>query len=186
MTLDQRVSLIRPGVGQRDGVWADLGAGSGAFTAALAALLGPGAVIHAVDRDRRALRALEEDLGQSEREAGSGAGSGAGRISCIHGDFTTELSLPPLDGALVANALHFHADPCGILAGVRRWLKPAAVLIVVEYDIARANPWVPHPLPWARLKDAAACAGFGAVRLLGNQPSEYHRSMYAAACTLPG
>ena len=50
------VGLLREGV-QRDGVvapratWADIGAGTGAFTLALADLLGPGARIVSVDRD---------------------------------------------------------------------------------------------------------------------------------------
>jgi len=179
MTLAERISLIRPGVTRADGAWADLGAGGGAFTAALASLLGPGAVIHAVDRDRRSLHTLEQELGAPV----PAAGGGAARIACVAGDFTGELPLPRLDGALIANALHFHADHVAVLAHVRRWLEPGAVLIVVEYDIHRANPWVPHPLPWEALPDAAARAGFAAVRLLGNRPSAYHRSMYAAACT---
>ncbi len=179
MTLQERISLIRPGV-DRGGAWADLGAGDGAFTAALAALLQPGAVIHAVDRDRRALASLERDLAAAARGR-----TGAPRISCMPGDFTGELTLPPLDGALVANALHFHADATGILTRILGWLKPGGVLIVVEYDIQRANPWVPHPLPWPRLSEAASRAGFDGARMLGTQPSAYHRSMYAAACAAP-
>jgi hypothetical protein len=66
-----------------------------------------------------------------------------------------------------------------------RWLKPSAVLIIVEYDAERANPWVPHPLPWSRLPHAAECAGFQDVRLLANVPSEYHGRMYAASCRKP-
>ena len=39
------------------GVWADMmGSGTGAFTLALAELLGPGGQIHTVDKDRSALR----------------------------------------------------------------------------------------------------------------------------------
>ena len=44
-------AAVRPG-----GTWADIGAGSGAFTLALADLLGPGGAILAVDRDAGALR----------------------------------------------------------------------------------------------------------------------------------
>jgi len=179
MTLAERISLIRPGVTRGDGAWADLGAGAGAFTAALASLLGPGAVIHAVDRDRRSLLALEQELALPARSGGSAAV----RLVCVPGDFTAELPLPPLDGALIANALHFHSDHGAVLAHVRRWLVPGAVLIVVEYDVNRANPWVPHPLPWQAFADTAERAGFTAVRLLGRLPSAYHGSMYAAACT---
>jgi SAM-dependent methyltransferase len=183
MTLDDRVGLIRPGVDRRDGTWADLGAGTGAFTFALAALLGPDAVIHALDRNPGALRALEREASELRDRAGEGR---APRIICTPADFTREVFLPPLDGALMANALHFHADACGILRRITRRLKPGGVLILVEYDITRPNPWVPHPLPWSRFPEAAACAGLSGARLLGTRPSDYHRSMYAAACSAAG
>ncbi|HEV8235797.1 MAG TPA: hypothetical protein VGP84_14405, partial [Gemmatimonadaceae bacterium] len=50
--------LIAPAIkdGQR---WADLGAGTGTFTAALARLVGPSGTVHAVEQDATATRALE-------------------------------------------------------------------------------------------------------------------------------
>ena len=45
-----------PGWASRSWTWADIGSGSGAFTLALADLLGPGATIASVDRDAGALR----------------------------------------------------------------------------------------------------------------------------------
>ncbi|TMG59667.1 MAG: methyltransferase domain-containing protein, partial [Chloroflexi bacterium] len=53
------VALIKDGVGQPGGRWADLGAGEGNFTRALADLLGPEAHITAIDKDARALRAID-------------------------------------------------------------------------------------------------------------------------------
>ncbi len=44
-------NLLRDGIATPGGVWADFGAGAGAFTLALADLLGPGAEIVAIDRD---------------------------------------------------------------------------------------------------------------------------------------
>jgi hypothetical protein len=40
LTADEAISFIRPAVAGRSGDWADLGAGTGTFTAALAAILG--------------------------------------------------------------------------------------------------------------------------------------------------
>src|SRR5713226_1192489 len=58
------VGLLRGGaVGER-GHWADLGAGEGAFTLALADLLGPGAHITAVDRDGGSMRGLSAEMGK--------------------------------------------------------------------------------------------------------------------------
>ena len=96
---------------------------------------------------------------------GSLAASVAARISaCLDGPrgFAREVSLPPLDGILMANSLHFHGDACALLLHTARWLKPGGLLILVEYDIETPNPWVPHPLPWVRFPAAAECAGFTA------------------------
>jgi len=59
MKIDDAQALIAGAVPRRAGVWADLGAGDGTFTQALARLLEPGSRIYAVDRDRAALAALE-------------------------------------------------------------------------------------------------------------------------------
>ena len=177
MTHDDHLALLRPGLDGRvgqGGAWADLGAGSGAFTRALAGLLGPSAVIYAVDRDARALRSLAASVA-----------AGFSRVSTVHGDFARDLSLPPLDGILMANSLHYHGDACALLLHTARWLKPGGLLILVEYDIETPNLWVPHPLPWVRFPAAAECAGFTDARLLGTRPSAYHRRVYSAAADAP-
>jgi hypothetical protein len=87
---------------------------------------------------------------------------------------------------LLANSLHFQADACQALSLAAARLKPGGVLLVVEYDVNRANPWVPHPLPWSRFPAQTECAGLVESRLLGSRPSTYHGSMYAAACRKPG
>ena len=60
------VRLLRDGVPHEPGTWADLGAGSGAFTLALADLLPPGSLIYAVDKDA-ALKVVS--AGESPRDA---------------------------------------------------------------------------------------------------------------------
>src|SRR5687767_11758231 len=85
------------------GSWADLGAGSGAFTLALRELIGASAHIHAVDRDRARLRELERAYQ---------ARFGDTNNLYIHvTDFTRALDLPPLDGIVMANSLHFYKNP---------------------------------------------------------------------------
>lgn len=178
MTHDDLLALVRPGLdgdAPRGGAWADLGAGSGAFTLALAELLGSSVMVFAVDRDSRALRTLAGNVG-----------AGFPRVSTVHADFTHEVSLPPLDGILMANSLHFHADACALLRHVSRWMKPGARLILAEYDIDTPTAWVPHPLSWARFPAAAECAGFTRARLLGTRPSRHHWRVYSAAADAPG
>ena len=53
MNVRDAVQLIAPAV-PAGGRWADLGAGRGTFTAALARLLGPGGTVYAIERDATA------------------------------------------------------------------------------------------------------------------------------------
>jgi len=174
MTPDDHVALIRAGAAG-GGAWADLGSGAGAFTRALASLLGDSARIYAVDRDAAALRVLRREVGTLFPH-----------VQIVQADFRGDVELPPLDGILMANSLHFQADACAVLAHAARWLKPGGRLIVVEYDIETSNPWVPHPLPWSRLAAVLECAGFSRARLLGTRPSRFHHRVYAAACDATG
>ena len=143
------LALLREGVPPPapGSVWADLGAGGGAFTLALAELLGPGAELYAVDRDGRALRELERELR---------ARYPATRAHVLNADFTRPLGLPPLDGVVMANALHLvtERDKGPTLELLHTALKPGGRLLLVEYNAARGNRWVPYPLTdagWATL-----------------------------------
>ncbi len=176
MREEDRTRLIREAVHGAGLIWADLGSGAGAFTEALAGLVGDGARIYSVDVDAAGLREQEREI--LRRVPGV-------ELITIRSDFSAPLDLPPLDGIVMANALHFQADACGVLSHVTRWLKPGGRLVLVEYDIDRPNPWVPFPVPFSRLADIAACAGLSEPRLLDSAPSRYHRRMYSALCLYP-
>jgi ubiquinone/menaquinone biosynthesis C-methylase UbiE len=162
------VGLIEEGITERGGRWADLGSGEGAFTLALADLLGPGAHITAVDRDAGAVRSL-----------GSQKFHGVEVVTKV-ADFTRALELSDLDGIVMANSLHFVRDKAPVLELVRRMLRPGGRLIVVEYGTDRGNPWVPHPFSFERWEKMAAQAGFVKTRLLRTIPSRHLGSMYSA------
>ena len=173
MNAADHVALLRGALQAPGETWADLGSGSGAFTLAMAELLGPEARIYSVDKDARA-------LGSQEREL-------AARfpllpVRLINADFNERLDMSGLDGIVMANTLHFQKDACAVLIHVGQWLKPGGRIVVVEYDIQTANPWVPYPLPFARLASAAACAGLSEPRLLDTRPSRYHKRVYSAVC----
>jgi ubiquinone/menaquinone biosynthesis C-methylase UbiE len=158
------VDLLRDGVTEKGGRWADLGAGEGNFTLALGELLGPGAHITAVDKDARALRELDGRPGIDGKVA----------------DFTRPLDLDRLDGVVMANSLHFLRDKSAVLESVRRMLRPGGRLIVVEYGTDRGNAWVPHPFSYPRWEEMATRAGFVETRLLRTIPSRHLGSMYSA------
>jgi SAM-dependent methyltransferase len=165
------VDLLRGGVISTGGRWADLGAGEGAFTLALADLLGPGAHITAVDRDRGAMRDLSGEVGRRFPETG---------IEVLVADFTRPLALSDLDGIVMANSLHFVRDKRPVVERVRMMLRPGGALILVEYGADRGNPWVPHPISYPRWEKLAGEAGFASTRMLHSVPSRYLGSMYSA------
>ncbi len=164
MNRSDLVELIREGVAGAGMRWADLGAGEGAFTLALAQLLGPGVQIIAVDRDGRALRQL----------------AGKSGIETMAADFTRPIGLSGLDGVVMANSLHFVRDKGPVLELVREMLRADGRLVIVEYGTDRGNPWVPHPFSYSRWERIAAEAGFTGTRLLRTIPSSYFGSMYSA------
>jgi len=175
MNARDAVELLAGAVPARGGAWADLGAGDGLFTRALATRLGPSGVVYAVDRDVRALAVLRR---HAER--------GALAVTTITGDFTADVVLPDvrqgeLDGLLFANALHYVRDPAVVLARWMRWLRPVGRIVVVEYERRRANPWVPFPLPPQGLHDAALAAGLSPPVVTATRPSQFGGNLYVAA-----
>jgi SAM-dependent methyltransferase len=165
------VDLLRDGVTTKGGRWADLGAGEGAFTLALADLLGPGAQITAVDRDSGAIRGLAAEMGRRFP---------ATRIDVVTADFTRPIALSDLDGVVMANSLHFVRDKAPVVERVRSMLRPGGALILVEYGADRGNPWVPHPISYSRWEQLATESGLQKTRMLHAVPSRYLGSIYSA------
>ena len=178
------VELLRGAVepaGPGGADWADLGSGSGAFTLALADLLGPGGRILSVDRDRGALR---------EQATAMAARFPAVALRQVVTDFTSDLALDlglgPLDGIVMANSLHFRADHVSVVRHVAALLRPGGRLVLVEYDADRGNPWVPHPLSFATWRRVAVEAGLTEPRLLGRVASRFLNAIYSAVAERPG
>lgn len=169
-------ALIADGVGP-GGVWADVGAGTGTFTAALASLLGAGGRVIAIDADARAVAALRE-LGRAREPDRAAIDAHVGDFHDLAG--VAALNEIRLDGVLFANALHFASDPERILADAARRVRDGGRILIVEYDGRPANPWVPHPVGKQRLFDIAAGAGLGAPVYLAERASRYGGVIYSA------
>jgi trans-aconitate methyltransferase len=162
--------LLRPGVEGMGGTWADLGCGDGIFTSALHTLLRPGSEIYAVDKKQRALEALTHNFAESYPDA---------PLNPILADFTRPPSLPPLDGLLMANSLHFIGEKRSVLTRLVSLLKPGGRLIVVEYNTTRANFAVPYPLDEVGFLALAGEVGLREARILAKIPSSFLGEMYA-------
>lgn len=170
MNQADHVGLIRDGIGGGT-TWADLGSGAGAFTLALADLLGAGATLYSVDRDRTALahqgRAMQDRFPNVT-------------VHHVPADFTQPLELPVLDGVVMANSLHFVFDKQPVLEQVRGYLRDGGRFVLVEYGADNGNPWVPFPISFETWRSIAAEVGFRDTRRIANVPSRFLGSIYAA------
>ena len=174
MNRAEMVELIRGGVASTGGAWADLGAGTGNFTWALRELLGAQGQIYAVDRDAKAIQHQRELL----------AASLGANIIPVQADLTQRLELPPLEGVLMANVLHFIRDQPAALALNAGYLRPGGRVLLVEYDVAEPLRWVPFPVPFARFAALAAAAGLRDVTSVGRRVSPSSGiTMYAGVAT---
>jgi ubiquinone/menaquinone biosynthesis C-methylase UbiE len=170
--------LLPPCIDQASGVWADLGCGEGIFTAILYEQIGPSSEIYAVDKDRRALNSLKYNFRSSYPEA---------RIHLLHADFTEPLSLPLLDGFVLANTLHFVKDQqkARILGNLSTKLKPNGKIIVIEYNTNRGNFAVPFPLNQDQFIKLAKRLNLRKPQIVAKAPSSFLGEMYAGTAFAP-
>jgi SAM-dependent methyltransferase len=175
MEVEAAEQLLTPAVPAQPGVWADFGAGDGTFTRALAARLGGGARIYAVDRDVRPLARLEREL--------------AG-VMVVRADLEQPFELPgvapgTLDGVLVANTLHFMREPAVVLGRLASWLRPQGTAVVIEYDRRSPSRWVPHPVNASALPEVFRSASLTPPSISARTRSRFGGEMYVAVGQRP-
>lgn len=192
MNHQDHVNLLRGAVTPPGGRWADFGSGDGAFTLALRELIGEEGEIFSIERDKARLDQQQRNFRNKFRDS---------NIHFIHADFTLAshhdgdlkskyptgvvttcdtLDLPPLDGIVMANALHFFRDKEKILRQLRDYLKNAGRLVLVEYNVDSGNPWVPYPISFESFVPLAQRVGFAEPRRLATVPSRFLREIYSA------
>jgi len=164
------LNLIEPGVERINTkqIWADLGAGNGIFTHALSRLLPAGSMIYAVDMNstRMSSISLWEQV----------------TLKIIQADFVSSAwNTEPLNGILMANALHFVKEKESFLKKLKERLTPGGRLLIVEYEMEKGNTWVPYPISFQKLSAIATSSDFSSVKKLIEVPSVYEgRMIYSA------
>lgn len=165
------VNLLRRAVTTNNGAWADFGSGEGAFTLALRELGGAECEIYSLEKDRSRLAQQERNMRARFPDS---------RLHLFNVDFTRGLDLPPLDGILMANALHFFRAKDKLLGQLYAYLKPGGKFVLVEYNVDAGNMWVPYPLSFDSFRELAPRAGFTRPELLATHPSRFLREIYSA------
>lgn len=149
--------------------WADLGCGSGTFTTALATLLPPGSTVYAVDKDTAALAEIQTNVGETT-------------IRPSELDFVRDAwPANELDGILMANSLHYVRDKQSLIERFPKSAKKEHLVLIVEYDTDKSNPWVPYPASYRTLSNLFLRAGYGAASRLTEKPSRFHRTLIYSA-----
>ena len=167
MTHQEALSFIQDGINPGPFFWADLGAGDGVFSKAIANLIGSAGKVFAVDQSSKV-----HNIQVSETWAD---------IHPIQQDFTKALELPLLDGIIMANSLHYVFKKTSFLRQILPLLKPSGRLIFIEYDTNIPNPWVPYPLSFSSLTKICAQLHLQSPLEIGRRASRYGQAeMYAA------
>lgn len=152
---------------QQPQTWADLGSGSGLFSEALLRQLPPQSQVYAIDRTT--------------------IPHPAPGIIPLQRDFLTfPWNLPPLNGILMANALHFVEQQEAFLRQAAGHIVPGGQFLFVEYDTDTPNPWVPFPLSLSTLQSRFRNLGLQPPHLLRSMPSKFGRARLYAAVTVIG
>jgi SAM-dependent methyltransferase len=167
MYISEAAELIRVDkiAGTQAQTWCDLGCGTGTFTLALATLLPPGSTILAIDKDETSLAQIPDRY------------EGVTIRKTVANVNQSDLSLPALDGILMANFLHF-IEKQG--AFVEKLHSLAKRLLIIEYEGREPNQWVPYPLDFSALRDLLYKRGFTSIAKLGTRASRFGGHMYSA------
>lgn len=162
-------SLIEKGLHQRNGTWADIGAGTGVFTEVLRDLLEEGSV-YAVDKSPHALWSLPK-MAQPQ-------------LIIEDANFTQPMDLPMLDGIVMANALHYTNNPIEILQNILKHLKKGGRFILVEYELTTPQPpWIPFPIAFEDFCKISSKVGLSFPKKIGEVASQYGpQDIYSVWC----
>ncbi len=140
-------------------LWADLGCGDGLFSQVLSSRLCNGSTIYAIDK------AVQHSINSVNKEV---------NILLSKADFVNDdLPLQNLHGILMANSLHYVEDKVFLLQKLKQYLLPEGVFIIIEYDNASVNHWVPYPTSFLQLKELFIKVGYHHIEKSGERKSIY-------------
>lgn len=170
MEIQEAIDLIRfTPTKEQIQTWADLGCGRGLFTKALTSLLPKGSRIHAIDADEKTIREIPDSY------------NGIGIEKSVL-DFTSDsIVFHQMDGIMMANSLHYVKEKEPFLRKMMESLKIGGYFLLVDYDMERANGWVPYPLQISSAEQLFLYCGAQSFKILNKRKSVFgNQWMYAA------
>jgi predicted methyltransferase len=152
--------------------FADVGAGDGRYSVALARTVGESGRIYATEVDPDDLTRIEERVSREK----------LGNVEVVRGtQEATGLSEACCDGVLLRRVYHHFQNPAAMQASMRRSLKDGGLLLVIDFGPKRS--WDrPEGVPASRdghgidkdlLVSEMELAGFGLVRDLAWEDGDY-------------
>jgi SAM-dependent methyltransferase len=164
---EERTDLLLPMLEIKSGMAvADVGAGSGYFARRLAARVGLGGAVYAVDVQPEMVHMLEALARQP----------GLGQIKPVQGSATSvKLAAASIDLALMVDVYHELGFPHEVLTSIVQALKPGGRVVFVEYRAEDVSvPIKPlHKMSEAQIKTEAARHPLTWERTLGGLPWQH-------------
>ena len=156
---------------------ADVGAGNGDLTVALASEVGPSGRLYATDID----------AGSLDRVRAAAAAAGLANVTLVRSQ-VDDSRLPPncCDAIVLRRVYHHLTDAAAINASLLRALRPGGVLAVIDFPAPLS--WPPplnHGADAKRVVDEVVASGFVPVRLIEDWPGRGPLSSYCAVFTKP-
>jgi predicted methyltransferase len=180
VTRIERALALRPGA-----TVADIGAGDGKYSVALAKIVGPSGHLYATEISEKSREEIREAV----------ADAGLENVTVIEaGATTTGLPDGCCDAVLMRNVYHHLTDPVAIDAGVLRALKPGGLFAVVDFPPGLRLPGTPDGLPENRsghgispelVQSEVIAAGFEVVTVDDEWPSGWFADPFCVVFRKP-
>lgn len=155
---------------------ADVGAGKGELSAALAGEVGAGGRIFATDLDRDRVEALRRKFAREKL---------ANVVVVEAGASDTRLPGSCCDAIVLRRVYHHISDPAGINASLLRSLRPGGVLAIIDFPppffLGRGEYGVPPNV----LVSEVTASGFELLRLIEDWPGRGPLGSYCALFRRP-
>jgi SAM-dependent methyltransferase len=178
----RQVLALKPGMSV-----ADVGAGNGEVTVALAAEVGPGGRVFSTEIDAESLEEIRAAVAAAAHE----------NVTVVHADARdSRLPADCCDAVLLRRVYHHLTDPAATNTSLLRALRPGGVLAIIDFPptLSWLWPWPPSGVPQNRrghgvkasvVAEEVVTSGFEQVEIIGDWPGRGPLGSYCAVFRKP-